>query len=192
MDFKEYQKSSAKHLATCQSILNAIDIFKANNDAVALIVQDSKIYAVLHNVYYLSGYTLESIINYSILKHFKWKQPSVYTLDHGFSSKCDLTFYPGVQRKSGHGKYQFWLSQHEFQRNIQILAKTFPSSGIPFVDKSVPVDPEVNKLYYNWSVETRYHPESTKYATLSLNKENITKFVGVTDIIYNGLMKIVG
>ena len=190
MDYKEYQKASYKHLVTCKSILNSISLLNGNPNA--MILQNNKQQTVLHNIFYLSGYTLECIINYSILKHYKWKEPSIYTTDHNFSSRCGLAFYPNTYDKNGRNKYPFWLSQHEFSRNIQILQREFPNSKIPLIDRSEKVDAEIIKLFRAWCVETRYHNENETYNTVTLNINNIKLFVETTDKIYNDLLKIVG
>ncbi|MFD2863593.1 hypothetical protein [Mucilaginibacter antarcticus] len=191
MDYRDYQLASYKHLSTCQSILDSISIFTAAKDPNALIIKDLKVSSVLSNVFYLSGYTLEGIINYAIYKHFKWKLPSVQETDHSFSNKCDLSFFPNCQRKTG-GTYNYCISLHQFQRNIQVLTKALPSSGIPLIDRSVAIDPTVLKLFMAWTVEVRYHKVAANYSTVPINLANVTKFVDATDLVYNGLMKLVG
>ena len=189
MDYKEYQKASYKHLITCKSILDSITLL--NGNANAMILQNSKQQAVLHNVFYLSGYTLESIINYSIYKHFRWRQPSVRDVDHSFSQRCGLS-YGRLRKQSGFGDYPYFISGHEFSRNIQILQREFSNSQIPLIDRSETVDAEVVKLFRAWCVEIRYHKESETYSNVTLNLNNTNLFVETTDRIYNGLISKVG
>jgi hypothetical protein len=189
MDYREYQTASQKHLNACKAILDSITMLNGNTSAQ--MGQSTKQQAVLHNIFYLSGYTLECIINYSILKHYKWKQSSVYVTDHSFSGKCDLAFYPETTNLKGR-KYTYSLSQHEFSKNIQILRRDFSASKIPLIDKTESVNPDVLKLFIAWSVEIRYHKETKDYSGLVLNINNITLFVNTVDKIYNGLLNIVG
>jgi len=190
MDFKNYQESSIKHLSTCKSILNAIDLLHTANKS-ADILQSNNTQTTLHNVFYLSGYTLESIINYSIFKHYRWTKPSVQELDHTFSSRCDFTFFPHTSRRTG-GTYQYWASQHEFYRNIDILKREFSSCGLPLIDRTAPIDNDAKKLFFSWNVEVRYHLPTERYSGVELTFANVKKFVVLTDVLYNGLMKIVG
>ncbi len=190
MDFKDYQKASLKHLTTCKIMLDSIDLLASKDEA--LINIEIKKQALLHNMFYLSGYTLESIINYTIFKHFKWSEPSIYVTDHKFSARCDLSFYPNVGRLKGRGNYTFWMSQHDFRRNIEILKKTFPNSGIPLIDKMIKVDPDLIKLYNSWNVEIRYYTQDALYSGQVLSEDKVKRFVSLTENIYNNLMKLVG
>lgn len=187
MDYKEYQTASQKHLNTCKAILDSITILNGNTSAQ--IMQNAKQQAVLHNIFYLSGYTLECIINYSIYKHFKWNKPSVRDDDHAFSERCGLS-YGRLRKRKGSGDYPFFISSHEFSRNVQILQKEFSNSKIPLIDRTEIVNVEVKKLFSAWSVEVRYKNETNSHITLNL--ANIKDFVQITDKIYNGLIKIVG
>lgn len=189
MDYRDYQKASYKHLITCKSILESITLLNGNTDA--LIMQASKQQAILHNIYYLSGYTLESIINYSIYKHFRWRQPSVRDDDHAFSQRCGLS-YGRLRKLTGYGEYPFFITGHEFSRNIQILQREFSNSQIPLIDRSEIVDAEVVKLFRAWCVEIRYHKETETYSNVTLNLNNTKLFVETTDKIYNGLISKVG
>lgn len=190
MDFKDYQKTSLKHLTTCKIMLDSMD--NLISQSTALINNENKKKALLHNMFYLSGYTLESIINYSIFKHFKWTEPSIYVTDHKFSARSGVSFYPNTGRLVDRGVYPFWMSQHNFQRNIQILSKALPASKIPLIDKTIKIDSDLIKLYKSWQIEMRYHPQDTTYDNLVLSEDNVKRFVGLTEIVYNNLMKIVG
>ncbi len=190
MDFKDYQKASLKHLTTCKAMLDSVDLLASNTSAL-INLGNAKL-AVLHNAYYLSGYTLESIINYSIFKHYKWKEASVHTTDHNFSARCDVSFYPKTQRLKGTGNYNFWLSQHDFKRNIQILKRTFPNSGIPLLDHTVKVEGDLLDLYRSWETEIRYHPYTNPYPKIQLSEDSVKRFINLTEEVYNNLMKLVG
>lgn len=189
MDYREYQKASHKHLVSCKSILDSITILNGNPNA--LIGQNNRQQAVLHNVFYLSGYTLESIINYSIYKHFRWNKASVRDVDHSFSQRCGLS-YGRLRKQNGLADYPFFISGHEFSRNIQILQREFSNSQIPLIDRSETVDAEVVKLFRAWCVEIRYHNESETYSNVTLNLNNTNLFVETTERIYNGLISKVG
>jgi len=190
MDFKDYQRASLKHLTTCKVMLDSIDLLASNK--AALINIENKKKTLLHNMFYLSGYTLECIINYSIFKHFKWVEASIYSTDHKFSARADISFYQNTPRLKGHGNYTFWMSQHDFQRNIQILKRTFPTSGVPLIDATISVDTDLIRLFKSWQVEVRYSTLDSTYSNLVLSEDIVKRFVTLTETIYNKLMLTVG
>lgn len=189
MNFKDYQTASLKHLSTSKLMIDSIALFQSHGQASTF--NEAKKKALLHNAFYLSGYTLETIINYAIFKHFKWRKDSIYDIDHNFSAKCDLSFYPDTQRAKS-GKYTYWMSQHDFKRNIQILKKTFSNCGIPLIDDKIKVNKDLLQLYLSWKVEIRYHKIDSTYVNISLSEDNVKQFVDLTEEIYNNLMKLVG
>ena len=195
MNFKDYQLASLKHLTTCKSMLGCMN--SLTNGTSTIVNTNGKNAALLHNLFYLSGYTIECIVNYSILKHYKWPDSdSVYVTNHKFSNKCQVAFYENTQRMVNmaavSGVYTFYFSGHNFQRNIQVLQKIFSSSKIPLIDKTVVVDKDLMNLYTNWKVEIRYNPQSTNYSSVALSVDNVTRFVNLTETVYNSLMKLVG
>lgn len=189
MDYRNYQKASEKHLSTCKTIMNSVILLNGNDQAI--INQEQKLNSVLHNVYYLSGYTLECIINYAIFKHFKWSKPSIMDEDHSFSKRCGLS-YGKLKQVNKQSTYPYIIHKHEFSRNIDILRKEFSTSKIPLIDVTEKLDSEVLKLFNSWRVEIRYHPPENKYSSIQLTTANIQKFVDTTDKVFNGVMKIIG
>ena len=192
MTYKDYQKASYKHLNSCKAMLNSLQLLSGNNQAV--LQEPSSQKALLQNIFYLSGYTLECIINYSILKHFKWKEDKMVddtTPDHNFSKRCGLAFYPNTRTENG-GTYYFEISKHNFQRNIQVLRKGLPSSKIPYVDPAIQLTATTKSLITAWQVEVRYNDSETKYSSIELTEPIIKEFLEFTDKVYTELMKKVG
>lgn len=192
MTYKDYQKASYKHLNSCKAMLNSLHLLSGNNQAV--LQEPSSQKALLQNIFYLSGYTLECIINYSILKHFKWKEDKMVddtTPDHNFSKRSGLAFYPKTPTENG-GIYHFEISKHHFQRNIQVLRKGLPSSKIPYVDPTIQLTATTKSLLTAWQVEIRYNDCETKYSSIELTEPIIKEFLEFTDKVYTELMKKVG
>ena len=192
MEFTDYQKASLKHLNTCKVMLDSMTLLASNASAEINIVNKKQ--AILHNLFYHSGYTLECIINYAILKHYKWKAGKAVgdTLpDHSFSKKSGIAFYRDTKTQTG-GVYAFNFQGHDFQRNIQVLTKALPASKIPLLDRSVRIDADLTKLLKAWQVEVRYHPSDTMYSNITLTQSTVERFVNLTNNIYNELMKLVG
>jgi hypothetical protein len=192
MNYKAYQIASLKHLHTCKVMLDSLDLLATNTSAQ--INEGHKQEALLHNMFYLSGYTLECIINYGILKHYKWKEKKSVddtVPDHHFSSQSDLAFHRGTRTLKG-GVYNFNMQGHDFQRNIMILNRALPASKIPLIDRTVRVETDLKNIFMAWQVEIRYHSSATLYADVKLTKDTIKKFVALTEKIYIDLMKKVG
>ena len=186
MIYTDYQISAAKHLNTCKSILDSLDRLNQTDNS-ALLVARFKLEA-FHNIYYLSGYTLESIATYSIYKHFGWNsRNSVKGFDRNFSNASNFNFYP-------HINYLFSAKSHNFQRNqFEVLRREFGSSGIEFIDPSVTINANMRQLFNSWKAEVRYHKPRRPYINNNYLTENdVRNFVSITDNIYNSLLQIVG
>lgn len=181
-----YKTAADKHLKTCKSILDSLDKLSIL-DNNALIVSRHK-QEVLHNIYYLSGYILESISTYSIYKHFGWNQRnSVKTFNRNFSDSCQFTFY------SNH-HYMFSAQSHKFQNNqFEVLRRVFSNSGIEFIDASVGVNNNMQLLFNSWKAEVRYHGSTQSYANNTvLSEADVKNFLITAENIYNSLLQIVG
>lgn len=190
MLYNEYKLAAEKHIKTCLGIVEAINKLKVN-DNTALIVSSNK-QATLHDLFYLSGYVLESISTYCIYKHYGWKQNrSIKSKDDNFSSICDFSFHPS------HG-YNFYVHEHKFQINqFEVLKVALSNTGIPLIDNSIQVDIDMQILFNLWKPEIRYHDANRNYPSfynlqISLNEINVLKFVDLTNKIYNSLLQIVG
>jgi hypothetical protein len=190
MLYTEYKHAAEKHLKTCIGIADALDRLKVYDNNALLLTANKQ--AILHNVFYLSGYVLEAVSTYSIYKHYSWRQnKSVKTKDPNFSSVCDFSFYP----KDG---YSFYVHEHKFQINqFEVLKVPFNNTGIPLIDSSINVDYETTVLFNLWKPEIRYHEANKSYPYLInkeiiLNERNVLKFVSLTKDIYNSLLQTVG
>lgn len=189
MDFRDYKKAADKHLKTCIATIDAYNNLKNSNPS-ALMLNSAFQQSIFHNILYLTGYTLECTIVYSIYKHFKWNpNRSVSHKDDNFSKQCDFSFHP----KDG---YNYFVLQHDFQRNIDVLKVPFSSSGIPFIDSGIKVSLESQYLFMLWKPDLRYHPSNKTYAILNspiaIDETNVFNFVTTCQKFHNDLLKIVG
>ncbi len=192
MIYTDYQKAAAKHLNTCKTILDSLDRLM-HMDNNAFVVARYKIDS-LHNIYYLSGYTLEAISTYSIYKHFGWNiKNSVKIYDQRFSDVSEFDFYGGADRW-GKIRSIYSAKSHLFQINqFEILRKEFGSSGIEFIDRSVEIKTNIKILFNSWRAEIRYHKASNPYINnVQLSENDVRTFVSVTENIYNSLLEIIG
>ncbi len=189
MHFEDYKLASQKHLQTSLAILDSI--IEHQKEKKSKIIVNPYLEASLHNVYYLSGYTIECIVNYSIFKHYNWKKSSVKEVDHNFSKKCGLSFYQNERREDG-GTYPYFINQHNYLRNLDILKKVYSNSRLPMLDRSVGINNDAKQLFTHWNVEIRYHQPTTKYNKVALTIQSVTSFVELTKEFHNGLIALVG
>jgi hypothetical protein len=191
MIYTDYQIAAAKHLNTCKSILDSIDrLMQMDNSA--LVVSRYKLES-FHNIYYLSGYTLESIATYSIYKHFGWNiNNSVKRYDRRFSNASQFDFF-GADR-FGNIRSFYSAKSHLFQTNqFEVLRREFGSSRIEFIDQSVAVNTNIRTLFNSWKAEVRYHKPRRPYINNNqLSENDVRTFVSITENIYNSLLQIVG
>ncbi|WPV69206.1 hypothetical protein [Chitinophaga sp. LS1] len=67
MIYEDYRKSALKHLKTCEFMLENLDKIPAVDNLDGLSKEEWKNH-VLRNIFYLTGYAAEGIINYCIYK----------------------------------------------------------------------------------------------------------------------------
>ena len=191
MIYTDYQIAAAKHLNTCKSILDSLDRLNQTDNS-ALLVARFKLEA-FHNIYYLSGYTLESIATYTIYKHFGWNiNDSVKRYDRRFSNVSQFDFF-GTDR-FGNIRSLYSAKSHLFQTNqFEVLMREFGSSGIEFIDPSVAINANIRQLFNSWKAEVLYRKPRRPYINNNYLTENdVRNFVSITDNIYNSLLQIVG
>lgn len=190
MLYTEYKLAAEKHMKTCIGITDAMERLKVNDNCALLLTTNKQ--AILHNIFYLCGYVLESVSTYSIYKHYCWKpNRSVKSKDSNFSSVCNFSFFPS-------DGYSYYVHEHKFQTNqFEVLKVPFNNKGIPLIDSSINVELEMQVLFNLWKPEIRYHEANRNYPNLMntqicLNETNVLNFVLLTKEIYNTLLQIVG
>ncbi|MFC0320224.1 hypothetical protein [Olivibacter oleidegradans] len=118
----EYRKAAARHLTTCQHLLKDIKDQKADKKNKLLL-----------NIYYLSGYVIETALSYAFFSHIKHT---------GHVEEC--TYY-----KEG-------FKTHTFDVKVQYILKVNGDlSSLPFVRQQLP-DRKLNLLYKSWKTDFRY------------------------------------
>ena len=193
MLYPEYKLAAEKHLKTCLGIVEAMSKLKVS-DSSALMVSRNK-QATIHNLFYLSGYVLESISTYAVYKHFGWNpNHSVRCYNAAFVQRSNFSF------KMNHNgaENSYYLEYHRFQSNqFEVLKTQLNNSGIPIIDSSVIVDTEMQILFNLWNPEIRYHEPNKSYPSffnsqISLDESKILNFVALANNIYNTIIQTVG
>ena len=174
MLYREYEKASLKHLKACQIMLTGL-----NYQAKSISVQEKEY--LLMDIFYLSGYTLECIINFALLK-------KVYKRNRWNDTKCvkkvvdsSLSFAFRCKDYQGN-QYTFCIQFHNFWKNINLLDSLLAGNNIPLIGdkKSVPVG--LLNMIENWESASRYHTHK-KY-----NESDINALVELTEKVYNAII----
>ena len=127
MDYKEYRKSAIRHLQTCQYLLKDIDSHKTELQKNFLL-----------NVYYLSGYVVETALSYAFFSHIKHKGDVATNID-----------------------YKNRFKTHNFNTKVKVIyEKRGNLSSVPFVHRKIE-DPKLTLLFNSWSTDFRYCTNDT-------------------------------
>ena len=138
MVYKDYKVASIRHLETCQ--------YMCQNLKQVQNPKEKK--HILANIYYLSGYVIECIINYAIYDYLG------YPMERNVKRLDDTT----RQISFGGSKFKYQIRSHNFRTNCEILLKLPDISQVPFIDSSniPPKYQNVKILYKKWSPNARY------------------------------------
>ena len=136
-----YKDAAERHLETCKELREYI---KANfQDKTLTPQEETKQRMILANIYYLSGYVIECIVNYGILKHIKFEKTGKTLKDlipDDNDSGVSYSNYPKILHTKPI-KYLIYASNHKlnagnkhhfFKSVVKITGKEFDS--IPFIN----------------------------------------------------------
>ena len=118
MDYKDYKTASERHLETCIKLKGVVS---ANSLTTTDLKKQNEILA---NIYYLSGYVIECIVNYGMLVYVDFEKISK---KNNISSVYDLRLIHNTAKISyssnsdRNAKYYLWQSSHkQFESNPNI------------------------------------------------------------------------
>jgi hypothetical protein len=150
MNYLEYKSASARHLHTCINIAKTLS--SINNSTVEK--------ALLLNLYYLSGYVIECIVNYAIYDYVKFGPAADVSTLTPKNNLYDVSFFAGPMLKR---KFQinrnpkYVIQTHRFQYNCQFFAANgvADANKVPQFDGNI-ADKSIIKLFDLWKPEVRY------------------------------------
>lgn len=169
MVYEDYKTASIRHLRTCQHLCQNLGQ-----------VQNTQVKKhILANIYYLSGYVIECIINYAIYDLVSYsKTEDVKQLNE---SSHQISFYKPKKK----GWYQ--INHHKFQENSQFLVSQLPAiSQIPFIDWSNKPEKyrSVERLYEKWQSNARYEDHQ-------FTEQQVKLFVQLVEEIHLKIRQII-
>ncbi len=192
MNFKDYKTASERHLETC---LKLKDFVLNNLSNTHLTYNDIKIKnEVLGNIYYLSGYVIECIVNYGMLVYIDFDKickkeniNSVYQLKLKHN-KAKISY---SSKEDYNAKYYLWQASHkQFERNPNIF----------FFDQEAKIqgaeiDQIKNKLnnattktlFKNWCVKSRYTINPVILSGNTVNQSAVFDFLDFAQLVNTNL-----
>jgi len=187
MIYKEYLKASQRHLQVCKCLMsrclkNGESNNKSSNSKLSKTLNGKSTIGVkrkssthqeekfsekyiLSEIYYLSGYVIECIVNYGLF----------YILD--YDEHKDVTklkeieiYADGYKNIISYGSH---IRGHDFQHNIKIIRgyikENWPNSHM-FLDKLWEQIQPKTSAFQNWDVKVRYEEHA------ALTEKNIQEF----------------
>jgi hypothetical protein len=149
MQTKDYVISANRHLCVCKTLLNTI---------TSATPADKKC-QILCEIYYISGYIIESMLSYAVLSHFR-VQGDVMDSEH-------------LKNNS--------FKTHNLQKKVQYaLEKKCNIKGITLLTQKGKYTQQ--ELFRNWNVKYRYE----KYCVLE--KEKLNEYINTTENIYKQIL----
>ena len=128
MNYREYKRASLRHYNTCQYLCNKISTL---SDKGSEQVRKKEL---IHNVYYLSGYIIETLLSYILFSTLN-DNKDVELSDH----------YKSTQFKT-----------HDLNKKIYYLQNhKCLLDGITFIGKKHS-NKKFRQLFNNWNVQYRY------------------------------------
>lgn len=185
MQYIQYKKAALKHLKSCQAI---VDYFDHSHHSISPLSEQY----LLMNLFYLSGYTLECVINYALFnkictKNNFPKDTSVYKLydkSEKFAFKRTYTEQTGRENVASNVA-TFYIESHDFMKNISLLKKLTPSSNLLLIHDEKIVPSSVLNLIKTWKARCRYE------TTRNYNRSDICDLIDFTGKFYREVCKVV-
>lgn len=144
MDYKEFRQAAHRHLITCQKMCDGLSAIKNFEDKNAMIA----------NIYYLSGYIIETLLSYAIF--------------------CSLDLKTKKKPVEDHPDYENGFKTHDFQAKISFAKKhNCNLDGITFIS-SRHSNKDFMKLFNGWRIDLRYRSPKN-VSSVSLIDETLIK-----------------
>lgn len=204
MIYSNYEKASLKHLKACQTM-----VFTLLHHSASISPKDKSY--LLMNIFYLSGYTLECIINYALFKEVyrrnRWSDKEC--VKKGFSHrkgvvdkslsfafrqektpKLDHLGKPVINQKTGKScmidKYDYCIQYHDFWNNVTLLDNLLSGNSIPLIGNKKVVPQNVLRIIPTWGSARRYDTH------VIYKESDIFDLVDLTEKVYQGIIDAVG
>jgi hypothetical protein len=183
-----YKDAAERHLETCKELREFI---KTNYQGSSTLSkeEEKKQKMILANIYYLSGYVIECIVNFGILKHIKFETTGKKSVDK--LTFLDSKHKVSYSREDKFSEYSLWEKDHKlnagnnkllyFKQKIKIAGGEIDK--IPLIN-GLPMGGIQKKLIDNWGARIRYDVDNNL-----LIQSEILNFQTTSLQVYEGLVK---
>lgn len=183
MDYKDYKTASERHLETCIKLKDIVSVTYLNK--TLLPHEQKKQNEILANIYYLTGYVIECIVSYGILKHIDieniYRTRNIRRLNQLASiySNQRVSFDYNDQ----HSRWSITNPKHGIEKNLTFFVMEARLTGLNIrgIDKSI--DAVLRELLRNWNAEYRYYFKDTSI----LDSNKIFSFLNLAEEIHFGI-----
>ncbi len=172
--YNDYITAAQRHRMTCDYLIKSICL--PNNQ---LHKPDNSSYKnyLLKNIYYLSGYTIECMVNYAIYKCVNETKP----VNRQFTLVDQLN---EPVYNLGFRSHYYSISSHRFQRNMEVLnlIATAKFAQVPIIGGTIyPNNWNVMQSLFNgWKPHARY-------TNVGYSEQQIISFYELSSEIYTNI-----
>lgn len=181
-EYMDYKTAAQRHLMTCQYLVECLTL--PDNTNHKPLSNTYKSY-LLKNIYYLSGYTIESIVNFAIYECVNDTKPrpqKIRRVNQLYEPSLSLVFKD--RRNIG---FRYVIAWHNFQKNMEVLniLATSKFSKIPVISGThYPIYwNNVKPLFDNWEAQVRYKDNALTLYT----EQQILDFFKFSTELYTGI-----
>lgn len=190
LEIISYKTSSERHLKTAKYLEGVYNGLPESGN----ILDKSHL---LLNMYYLTGYVIETIVNYGILKlidfdNIRKKNPTIrrvedltpiynkYNVGFMYEKDRDLS-----RNRLMHTEYPLYAKGHQINdKKLKFFTNEFKLTdlGIRGIDRTIS-NSKVEKLLFKWEAQVRYEFKDMDL----INYENVHNFIVLAEEIHNGI-----
>jgi hypothetical protein len=190
LEIISYKTSSERHLKTAKYLEGVYNGLPESGN----ILDKSHL---LLNMYYLTGYVIETIVNYGILKlidfdNIRKKNPEIRRVEDltPFTNNYNVGFRYEIERdkpitRLKHTEYPLYAKGHQISdKKLKFFTNQFKLTdlGIRGIDRDIS-NLKVQKLLNKWKAEVRYEFKDMDL----INYENVHNFILLAEEIHNGI-----
>jgi hypothetical protein len=190
--YVDYKTAALRHLMTCEYLVECIRLpDNASHKPLSLTYREK----LLKNIYYLSGYTIESIVNFAIYECINQTKPTInkiITVNQLCEPTYKLIFSMDRSKTPRHNSdrtfYQYIIAYHKFRENYKVLAIIANSNPnfdqIPVVGGKVYPSNWSNflrNMFNSWEAQIRYK------SNVNYTEDEIIEFFNLSKEIYTGI-----
>lgn len=192
-EYRDYKTAAQRHLMTCQYLVECLTL--PDYADYKPLSSSYKLY-LLKNIYYLSGYTIESIINFAIYecvnRSKSASEPKIQFVNELCEPRFNLIFTKDQSKtprpQGDRTSYFYVIAYHKFKENYKVLSglsNSYPNfDKIPVIGRRV-LPPNWNtylrEMFQGWEAQVRYTD------AIPYTERQIIDFFNLSVEIYNGI-----